>query len=458
MNLFDKIPENLFSILSSKNKGIYIDALFVVKECFKFDLNVSRGVLSSALMSSLEEEIYDLDASEDEDGISQGADLSSKANFIIRKLLETKWIMTEFRGSDFESVIELPDYSKRILDVLEDIMCDRTTEYNGLVVSTYNNLIAVDRDKGDYAYQTLGRALADTVSLTELLKSLYQNIGRYHQMAIEMSDANDILKSHFDDFQETVVSGFLHPFKTFDSVPRFKGPILSILNRWYSDEDMIELLSNQGVTYKAAEDIGTARDMVLKMVSELIMHYENLPDIVSEIDKRHNAYTLASVEKIQYLMNRDKSVKGNLVSVIKGLSEDIISSDEVSTGIMTYRQSYISSDSLYSRSKMNKNRVKSETQVRKVDEASAQSAVESFKIMLSESYSREVVYAEMLDLLKDGTVSTDKMPLSTFKDFSRVILATIHGVGRSSPYEVNFFDDDYENEKFKVPMIEFDKK
>ena len=35
MNLFDKIPENFFSILVSKNKNLYIDVLFVLRDAFK---------------------------------------------------------------------------------------------------------------------------------------------------------------------------------------------------------------------------------------------------------------------------------------------------------------------------------------------------------------------------------------------------------------------------------------
>ena len=38
MSLYDVIPENLFSVLASKNKGLYCNALYVVLDLFKTHL------------------------------------------------------------------------------------------------------------------------------------------------------------------------------------------------------------------------------------------------------------------------------------------------------------------------------------------------------------------------------------------------------------------------------------
>ena len=41
MSLYDHIPENIFSILASKNKLLYSNALFVVLDAFKTHLCLS---------------------------------------------------------------------------------------------------------------------------------------------------------------------------------------------------------------------------------------------------------------------------------------------------------------------------------------------------------------------------------------------------------------------------------
>lgn len=458
MNLFDKIPENLFSILSSKNKSIYLDALFVVKESYRYELNVTRSDMNALLISKLESEMYAMESEGDDDFMQTSSDISSKANFLIRKLLETGWLIAEFRGVDFENIIELPDYSKKILDTLEDIMNEKTTEYNGLVVSTYNNLTALDRDRGDYAYQTLGRAIADTRQLIEMLKDLYQNIGRYHQSAIKMADVNDLLRSHFDDFQDVIVAKFLHPFKTFDSVPRFKGPIMEILNRWYNDEEMISLMGNQALSYKACETKQEAEMFIHGMISEIIQLYDSLPELMHEIDIRHNAYTRASIEKIQYLIHRDRSVKGNLVTLINGLKNDVIDSEILSSGISAYRQRYVTSDSLYARSRMTKSRVISSEPVKTVATNVKDMATEQFKKRIQDNYGREAVVKEILELIRNGNIDTSQMPLENDRDFSRIIMASLFGMQINAPYDVAFKDDRVENEKYDVPLIEYMKK
>lgn len=458
MGLFDKIPENLFSLLSSKNKSIYIDALFVVKESYKYELNVTRNDLNALLIAKLESEIYGLVDDAEEDFMVSSADVSSKANFLIRKLIETEWLRSEFRGSDFENIIELPDYSKKILDALEEIVNEKTMEYNGLLVSTYNNLVALDRDRGDYAFQTLNRALSDTQQLIDLLKELYQNIGRYHQKAIEIANANELLKSHFDDFQEAIMTKFLHPFKTFDSVPRFKGPILEILNRWYSDEDMLALIAKQALVYKVADSENEAGMVVYGMISELLRLYEHLPELMREIDIRNNAYTRASIEKIQYLINRDRSVKGNLINVIKGLNEGKLQLDQVITGLRAYRQRHVTTDSLYARSKMSKSKQILSEPVRKITEDSVKHATDRFRQRLKETYGREAVVSEMMALLKNGSIDTSMLPLDHDRDLSRIMMASIFGLQKTTPFQTTFKEDRFNNQKYDLPMIEFSKK
>jgi len=42
MNLFEVLPQNLFSILVSKNKHIYVDALFILRKAFKQEMSILK--------------------------------------------------------------------------------------------------------------------------------------------------------------------------------------------------------------------------------------------------------------------------------------------------------------------------------------------------------------------------------------------------------------------------------
>ena len=66
MDLYDIVPENLFSVLVSKNKRLYINSLFVLLDAFKMHLQISKDGLISMLITSLENDIVSADFSDDD--------------------------------------------------------------------------------------------------------------------------------------------------------------------------------------------------------------------------------------------------------------------------------------------------------------------------------------------------------------------------------------------------------
>lgn len=79
MKLFELIPENLFSILASKNKKVYIEALFVLRKAFKQEMTISKTDLIAMLISNLDEMIIDLDLSEEDESLEEGSPIGGKS-------------------------------------------------------------------------------------------------------------------------------------------------------------------------------------------------------------------------------------------------------------------------------------------------------------------------------------------------------------------------------------------
>ncbi|MFR1478636.1 MAG: hypothetical protein ACLSB9_24520 [Hydrogeniiclostridium mannosilyticum] len=55
MNLFERIPTELFSVLASPNRALYADALDVLWEAYRDNLKIPEHVLYSMLRSKLEQ-------------------------------------------------------------------------------------------------------------------------------------------------------------------------------------------------------------------------------------------------------------------------------------------------------------------------------------------------------------------------------------------------------------------
>ena len=96
MNLFEKIPDNFFSILSSKNKNIYGIALVSLYEALTMYRNKIRKNDFLELLKSRGEQEVSLFSFEDEDiedeSMLYDPTLAQKANFVVRRLIETGWI------------------------------------------------------------------------------------------------------------------------------------------------------------------------------------------------------------------------------------------------------------------------------------------------------------------------------------------------------------------------------
>ena len=135
MQLFQLIRNpQFFSLLSSPNREIYVEALFVVFRCYKQELMIRRQDLIDRLVAALEDRMFEL-ADEEGDAIDDGS-LSGRAHWLLRRMIGAGWVELDPTAHTVEEYVALPDYSVRILQVLHEICEDKPKEYNSLVYST----------------------------------------------------------------------------------------------------------------------------------------------------------------------------------------------------------------------------------------------------------------------------------------------------------------------------------
>lgn len=241
MELYNIIPENLFSVLASKNKNLYVKALFVVLDAFKMHLKISKDELVSMISSKLDDEIMAADFSEEE-LLENERTISGKSHFLVRKLKSVGWILVETE-SDFKEYVTVPGFSYRIIQLLYDIANVSESENFAYVYSTYSSLKIANDTRDSYEMITaLNDGSEKTEKLVESLKSVYHSITYYNQLLIDTLNVNNVLRSHYEIYQEEIVSRILRPLKIKDSVPKYKIPIQLILKSWLVDNNALELM------------------------------------------------------------------------------------------------------------------------------------------------------------------------------------------------------------------------
>ncbi len=466
MQLFGKIPDRFFTILTSPKKELYVQALFVLRQAFRTELVIRREELTAMIIDSLEDDILNADFSEEAEAAGDdsllnsqsfngGQSLSAKAHLLVRRLKETGWIEMEYEKGTFDENVTIPDYAIEIMNLLYDLSQERVREYNSYVYATYASLANASQNQ-DYLYQALQTAWQNTVHLVDELKSLFNNIRAYYRRIPGEEDVNALLSEHFDEYKEKIFDAVYYPLKTIDSVPRFKHAIISTMNEWMSDEDIQEMIVRQGVTRRVFEDEESGRNEMLSMINYIADTYDGIEDMINEIDRKHVDYTSASVEHIRYLMNADRGLKGKLIELLKHTSDEAVV-DAMSEHIDVYRHQYYDDKSLYAEVKRTKRNVGTPLAVQEADVPSGM--VHSFLAGVRSQFPNSRIDSYVEQCFGDNdTVSTYTVSMKNSDDFILFLLGTVRGRERNAPYQVKFGDEYIDRDGYHLPQVTFYRK
>ncbi len=462
MGLFQMIPENFFSILASKNKETYLDGLFVLRRAYKQEMIITKEQAAAMLISELEDKIMEMEL-EDEEMMPE-RNLSALAHFLIRKYNQTGWIDVEYAADSFEEQITLYDYSIKILNTLYELIDTTPREYNSYVYSTYSLLKTANEEKDKYTYDALMQAYKNTNLLTDELKSLLNNIRRYHQALLEQSDVRGILKEHFDSFKELIEDKIYHPLKTLDSVPRFKTPIIDILKGWLEDQEMINIIVDSAQRRKQNKDNEELIDEIIIMMEEIIGTYEQLDILLKEIDRKKAIYTRTSIEKMEYLLNTDRSIKGKLVEILKSAgikeknSEKLLQVMQESLNL--FPQSFLDEFSLYVRKQTTAREPGEPLKMsQKLDSSSLEKELEDIVERVKNSYTtRRIMNFMEQQFASRQVIETGDLQINGDEDFIMLILATLKHDEKAAFYQIEFLPGYLLLNGYRLPLMRLSRK
>ncbi|HZJ89409.1 MAG TPA: Wadjet anti-phage system protein JetA family protein [Bacilli bacterium] len=466
MSLFTILPSNFFSILASKNKEIYAEALLLLQKSLESnDLLIRRSDFVRTLKDKYSDLILQVDLSEDENEDAEQRDFSDKASFVVRRLEETGWIDVEISQENFEEYIALPSYSISFLTLLNDLVTDHNAEYVSLVHATYSELKQEDEARDEFMYATLVRAFENTKKLRTELITLAHSIRIFQNRLGKVFSTNNILEDYFDLYKTRVSDRYYHPLKTFDSVAKFKRPILSILQNWLYSEEIRKQLTTQALMWTRAKDAQAAEQDIISKINFISDMYEQLGSTISEIDRKHQDYTKASANKILYLNRADKTIKGHLDYIFKVYAEKLSKGDTVSPILNTLRdtftmvpQGFITPEAI------------TIPIVRKLRDESLPLSISEFELaddVLIESFIEEARnqfstdrVLDFMDLAfdDDSELHISEISLPNFEAFMLLILATIESGSDECFYTVEREEGSVSNYGYRMPSLRFIRK
>lgn len=440
IDIFNSIPEQFFVPLASKNKKVYIKIISLLYSLVESGL--SYGAEKEIFIAEIEDYLYsdsiDLEIEDEEPGNSN----RDKANILIRKLEEYSWIYTE-TTSDYKKIINLNDYSITVIEALLKIIQKEKIEYQGNIITIYTLLTTKEKQNAGVIIKQVHE---NTRGIMSALKTLNANIKKYMDNITKKMTPEDILEELFGRYTQDILDKAYHRLKTSENVSRYRPRIIEKLQGLLNDNqflmEAVAFYKNEGEEVKEEE----ARDEVCNIIIKIINAFNDMDDIIAEIDAKNSKYIRASVTRAKFLLNNTKDTVGLLKNILEytclkykefelNFSGDYL--EELSDLFTIYTFGYCDETSIYVRGEGKKSFKPESLEVSNISEEDRENRLREFKKNQENRYSPKKINAIVDEILGNREkINASEIEVNTIEEYVKLIYIRLYGNSSTAKYKI----------------------
>ena len=437
--MFQVISENFFVPLASPNKIIYWECL--VKLFTVMNHQLSFGVERDILVQELQYYFEQAQAvSIEEEGFA-GKSSRDKANWMLRRLEYYGWLEIETDKSYVQRA-GFKDYAVKIIKTLLEIEEGKQIEYQGYIYTIYSLV----RSNTDNPGVVLLSILENTDMLLTGLKNLNSGIKRYIDELTKYKTPAEIMDVLFNDYIENIVDKAYHRLLTSDNVSKFRPEIVERLESKSRSKSYIEKASAEiaGIREIQAEQ---AEELVYQYIHEIIDAFQNMDDILAEINQKNTQYQRAAINRAKFFLIGGEDIRGQLKEILSEVNEKINEESMELGGI--YRISFFDElIKIYSSGVMDEKSLYVPIEGKKDfkstalmnDQPDLKLRQEKLKKMMEKMervLNPQKIDAYVLECMKDRKeILASELPLETTEDFVHTIYVRLYGQRKNMKYKV----------------------
>ncbi|CAM3068490.1 Wadjet anti-phage system protein JetA family protein [Paenibacillus sediminis] len=442
MNIFERIPDNFFSILSTRLKHLHTDLLFLIYQQYKSSIYViERDVIIDYFVEYFETHpVTTLEGDEETDSSATlPKETRALAFHFLNKFIEHGWIELE-QQPDWSYKAIIPDYAIRILDTFEKIALGYQMEFRGQVLSIFQNLTGSE----GYRYIAIQQAFETTDALLNGLRELNHNIKRYMEDMLASTSINELLHHLFVVYKERILDTHFYRLKTSEHISKYRTQIIRraedmLYNRMVIEEQA-QLMVNDRMAKSTQEAVQTI-DNWLEFISA---SFRNVSELENEIDSRNQKYVRAAERRVSLLYNNSGNLAAQIGSILRFLSSLIKNGkgkEELSANFSKYIQ-------LFQQEIMD---IKSPSVVRSANPKIAQTPLDVFEIdeekkrqklkELRERTKEVKAVEQMNDFVKTllrnkRDIHMSDFPMEDSEDWLNALYTVIRSTSKNSVYQI----------------------
>ena len=328
MNIFDEVDENLFRPLTGTNKRKYVDILALIWEkCKRMPM---YAIEKSTIFDMAEEYLLGLDENvepdmEDQEYTSGNiADMRTISGSFIRRLRDTGWLLE--KPGEYEDEDDLAIHYKvvPILKSFQEIISPTIITYKGKLFKIYSMFEHISEQGSPYE-GVLKEASEDFDNLNQALRTLAASI-EDHINDLTLGKSPEEILDFFEKYEEKIVVGSYHRFKTNDNLFYYRSSLYESLDRC-EDNLFDALVLDYMDTERVERDEAGVK--IKELIQKLRMDIEEMEAIMRTIDDRHILYRTRAVQRAQFLLLSDGSSKSKINNILKFYASQINTKEDV---------------------------------------------------------------------------------------------------------------------------------
>ena len=462
MNIFDVVPANFFSILASKNKSIYYDCLKLIYDLYdrKMGFDVTRE-------EAMDELVDYFDGSPDfqEDDCETTQLPREKANYVLNRLAQTGWIVLE-TDNNYVDLVSFRYYALTVLEGFDRIAQPQEEnesdyavfEYKGYLYSIYSLLTKSADSELNLVLNQVARLAIEFIGE---IKKINLKLRDYITSISENTGVRELMEKLID-YKTQLVDKSYQRLKTFDNVDRYKRRILEKLEEVYGNEVLMNKLIgaymiDKNATYEEAEFSLT------RSINDTIDIFNNLDDLIDEIEQKNKVYVNSTITKIKFLLNNETDTLGKLNYILKFMTTDKGLTDrqlmsKIETLFTISQQQQLQINSLQT-PKIFSRPIESSALTIK-DRPDLDELQKAFLAAYNSKFSEDAIkkYVDMILSHTNTIKASDLFNNNIDEDgITRLLYVLVYGT-TSDGYEITKLNEKYETDKFLINDFEIARR
>lgn len=355
MNIFDSINEDLFRPLTGINKRRYVDVLTLLwDKCKRMPM---YAVEKSTIIDEVENYFIGLDENItldeldriEEDSWPFSADNRDIATFFLRRLRNTGWIDEKDGEYEEESRLAINYKVVPILKSFNEVTSPKLFMYKGKLFKIYTLLSGIDQQANPYE-TVLKEVSEDLDELNQSLRQLAASIEEHIDVLTQGKRPQEVL-DFFENYEERIVVGAYHRFKTNDNLFYYRTSLYEALD--VCEDNILNALIADYMEVERKEETDSKYE-IKKLIRKIRDDVGELEEIMRVIDNKHILYRTRAVQRAQFLLLSDGSIKSKINTLLQYYSmqitekEDMEEYDDTAAKNMfqIYSQNYYAYESL----------------------------------------------------------------------------------------------------------------